>query len=160
MTDIKESGLNSAVITLVFVLIAVVWGLWLIFKRDLMSADLLKVVSYFVGVVVTLMIVLWITTSFLPWWGDRLVVNTQLQNEQLVVISEVFYPQGWEAALDGNPVEILEVNGVLRGVLLPAGTHELVLEFNPADIRTGSILTWGSLILIVIMLAIGIVRKK
>ena len=58
---------------------------------------------------------------------------------RLLVASEVYYPAGWTASLDGEPVPIHRVNYLLRGVHVPAGEHELVMRFEPSADRIG---TW------------------
>lgn len=67
----------EAIITLFLIVVGLVWGFWLIFKRDLMQNQLGKLLSYFVGVVVTLLLVMWLASQFLPWWAVKLVQNTQ-----------------------------------------------------------------------------------
>jgi hypothetical protein len=53
----------------------------------------------------------------------------------LLVISEVYYQPGWNATLNGEPVDIHRVNYVLDGIVVPAGSHELVLRFDPPIFR-------------------------
>ena len=48
-----------------------------------------------------------------------------------LVLSEVYYPAGWKATLDGKPVDIHPANYVLRGIQIPAGEHKLELVFAP-----------------------------
>lgn len=67
----------EALIIFSLIIIALVWGFWLIFKRDLMQNQLGKLLSYFLGVVITLLIVMWLVPRFLPWWAVQLVKNTQ-----------------------------------------------------------------------------------
>lgn len=67
----------EALVVLFLILIAIAWAFWLIFKRDLIGINLGKLLSYFAGVILTLLIVLWITSRFLPWWAVRLVRDTQ-----------------------------------------------------------------------------------
>ena len=56
---------------------------------------------------------------------------------RLFVASEVYYPAGWTAYLDGEEVPIRRVNYLLRGVHVPAGEHTLVMRFEPASHRYG-----------------------
>ena len=60
---------------------------------------------------------------------------------RLFVASEIYYPAGWTAYLDGEEVPIHRVNYLLRGVHVPAGEHELVMRFEPTVDRVG---TWIS----------------
>jgi hypothetical protein len=56
---------------------------------------------------------------------------------RLFVASEVYYPAGWTAYLDGEEVPIHRVDYLLRGVHVPAGEHTLVMRFEPAAHRYG-----------------------
>jgi LysM repeat protein len=91
----------EAIVVLFLILIAIVWAFWLIFKRDLIGINLGKLLSYFVGVILTLLIVLWITSRFLPWWAVRLVRDTQqspnaqeLQNVSADLINQIIAGPG------------------------------------------------------------------
>lgn len=73
-----------------------------------------------------------------------------------VALSEMYYPVGWKAFLNGEEVPIYAVNYLLRGVHLEAGTHELRLSFNPSSHRLGSTLSWGFNLLILALFAAGL----
>ena len=60
---------------------------------------------------------------------------------RLFVASEIYYPAGWNAYLDGEPVPIHRVNYLLRGVHVPAGEHTLTMRFEPASDRIGTYIT-------------------
>ncbi|MDM8005338.1 MAG: YfhO family protein [Phycisphaerae bacterium] len=57
----------------------------------------------------------------------------------LVVLCDMIYP-GWRAYVDGRPADILRVNGIFRGVAVPAGQHSVAFRFEPASLRNGLIL--------------------
>jgi len=67
----------GALIVLFFVAFAIAWAFWLIFKLNLSNINLGKLLSYFAGVILTLLVILWITSQFLPWWAVRLVRGTR-----------------------------------------------------------------------------------
>lgn len=58
----------------------------------------------------------------------------------VVVFSEI-YADGWTVTVDGKPAELLRTNHALRGVAVPAGTHEIAMHFQPHSLRTGLILS-------------------
>jgi hypothetical protein len=61
--------------------------------------------------------------------------------KQLAVFSEIYYPAGWNCYIDGKkPVQTLRVNYLLRGVVVPAGKHDIVWKFEPLSVQTGSTL--------------------
>ncbi|MCC5927196.1 MAG: hypothetical protein JJU41_11620 [Bacteroidetes bacterium] len=49
-----------------------------------------------------------------------------------LVLSEMFYPGGWNARINGEPVEIIRTNFALRGVEVPAGNHEIEFYYSPS----------------------------
>ncbi len=61
----------------------------------------------------------------------------QTEAPRLFVASEVYYPAGWNAYLDGEQVPIHRVNYLLRGVHVPEGEHTLVMRFEPSADRYG-----------------------
>ncbi len=83
---------------------------------------------------------------------QRIELTARLRSPGLVVISDMYYP-GWTVTVDGRPAEILRTNRAMRGVVLPAGTHQLIFCYNPVSFRIGMALTLlglGTLIMLVI----------
>lgn len=48
-----------------------------------------------------------------------------------LIFSEIWYPPGWKAMLNGEEIDIIRTNYVLRGFEIPAGEHELVMRMEP-----------------------------
>jgi hypothetical protein len=72
---------------------------------------------------------------------------TQSDHAALLVLSEVFYP-GWVAYVDDQPASLLRVNYALRGVPLASGAHRVRLQFHPASVRYGAIMSLAGLCLL------------
>ena len=67
------------------------------------------------------------------------------------MFSEIYYPAGWKAYIDGAETEILCADYLLRALNVPAGKHEIIFEFEPESFVEGdriSMATSGILILV------------
>lgn len=82
-------------------------------------------------------------------YGPREIAWTlETDARRLLVISEVYYPDGWTARLDGEEVPIHRVDYLLRGVVVPEGQHELVMRFDPASHGLGVWVSWIATLLV------------
>ncbi len=54
----------------------------------------------------------------------------------VAVFSEVYYPHGWYASIDGEPVDILRIDYILRGLVIPQGKHTIEFVFDPKSLHT------------------------
>ena len=73
--------------------------------------------------------------------------------EQLVVFSEIYYPAGWTAKIDGKEVEHIRVNYVLRGLKIPAGKHTVEFNVNDSTYQKGyTIAKIGSWLIILLLI--------
>jgi hypothetical protein len=82
--------------------------------------------------------------------ANRLTYRYNLDNEKLAVFSEIHYPMGWIAMIDGQEIEHIRVNYVLRGALLPKGNHEVVFEYRPKMYQAGYTIDLISSVLILL----------
>lgn len=71
-------------------------------------------------------------------------LETSRSTPGFLVLSEIYYPKGWQLTVDGEPAEIYKTNYVLRGMKVPAGEHTLRMEFNPKSYIWGGRIAWGS----------------
>ncbi|RAU81546.1 YfhO family protein [Pontibacter arcticus] len=74
------------------------------------------------------------------------------REDGLVVFSEIYYPAGWQAYLDGNPVEHIRANYILRAMQVPAGKHTIEFKFEPQSYTLGNTVSLISSILLVLVL--------
>src|SRR5690606_30363644 len=78
------------------------------------------------------------TISLVSQRPNELVYNYTSTTDQLVVFSEIYYPHGWKAYIDGEEIPHFQANYVLRAMMVPAGNHTVTFKFEPDVIRKGS----------------------
>jgi hypothetical protein len=76
---------------------------------------------------------------------DRLELAVEAKADSILVVSDTDYP-GWVALLDGVEIPILRANITFRAVAVPAGSHQVVMRFQPASARNGLIGTALSMV--------------
>lgn len=77
-------------------------------------------------------------------------------NEGFAVFSEMYYKNGWNAYIDGKLQEHFRVDYALRGLPIPAGKHTIEFKFEPSVVKTGSMISLISFIMILVLLGFGI----
>ena len=86
--------------------------------------------------------------------GSSYKVNSQ--SGGLLVLSEVHYPVGWKATVDGEEVPLVRVNYILSGLKVPAGAHDVQLTFKPEGWGTAKMLSRAGSLLLAALLGLSI----
>ena len=96
---------------------------------------------------------------------DYLTYSSNTNEEGLAVFSEVWYGpnKGWQAYIDGEAVDHIRVNYILRALRLPAGNHTIEFKFEPKLFARGKMLSllFSSIIILGFLgyLAFGIYKR-
>ena len=85
----------------------------------------------------------------------RYEVNNTSAEAQPVVFSEIYYPEGWICRIDGNEVDAARVNYVLRGAMVPAGTHTVEWSFEPKVWEKGTTISYAGSALLFALLGLA-----
>jgi hypothetical protein len=72
------------------------------------------------------------------------------------VFSEVYYGEGWQAYMNGKPMDHQQVNYVLRGLPVPPGSNVIEFRFEPQVVKTGSKMALGTSILWILLMGTGL----
>ncbi len=86
---------------------------------------------------------------------NHLVYESQSNQEAFAVFSEMYYPKGWQAFINGEPVNHVQVDYTLRGLSIPKGKHQIEFKFEPQVIKTGSRISLAGHVLFLILLLFG-----
>jgi hypothetical protein len=86
----------------------------------------------------------------------QLRYESQSSADGLAVFSEIYYP-GWEATIDGKPVEPIRADYILRALEIPAGSHTVEFTFRPKPYIVGNKITSISSWLVLLVLIGSIV---
>jgi hypothetical protein len=95
------------------------------------------------------------TLTLTKFDNDTLIYETGGSKPRFAVFSEIYYPKGWNAYIDGKKTDYVNANYVLRGLLLPAGQHRIEFIFEPESVKTGNTLMYVSSILITLVVLVG-----
>lgn len=91
-------------------------------------------------------------TSYAP---NRLDYTTALAEPRVAVFSEIYYPHDWHLYCDGEELPIGRVNYTLRAALIPAGEHNIRMEFKPSALTTDK---WSmACVILLLLISMGLV---
>jgi hypothetical protein len=78
----------------------------------------------------------------------------------LLIVSEIYYPAGWTATIDGAATPILQANHCLRAVVVPGGAHTIEMKFASKGYRTGRMLNRAGGFVLLALAAFGIFLRR
>jgi hypothetical protein len=82
--------------------------------------------------------------------AHRLEIAVEVARPSLLVVNDTMLA-GWSALVDGGPAPLVEVNGLVRGVWLPApGVHRVTMRYVPPGLAAG-----GAISLAALLVALG-----
>ncbi|MCR5645161.1 MAG: YfhO family protein [Bacteroidales bacterium] len=94
---------------------------------------------------------------------NKLTYSFNSPGDRLVVFSEIWSDSGWKMYVDGQEHPILRANYLLRAALIPAGEHQIVMQYAPKIWKIGNTIQLISSSLLIIGLIIAIIfsfKKK
>jgi hypothetical protein len=76
--------------------------------------------------------------------NDEIEYTADCRSPQFAVFSEIYYPYGWNAYIDGKKTEYTRANYILRGISVPAGKHTIKFIFEPSSYKKGITISYIS----------------
>lgn len=84
--------------------------------------------------------------------NDKIDYSFHSTTPQFAVFSEVYYPLGWDAFIDGQKADYVKTDYVLRGMYIPAGDHEIEFRFEPKSYSIGRTISIIANLLVMLVL--------
>ena len=93
-------------------------------------------------------------TSYAP---NELRYHYSTSTARTGIFSEVYYPDGWVATVDGVPLELFRADWIFRAANLPAGEHDIVMRFEPKVYSVGEKVSRASSVVLFILLVLSLI---
>lgn len=91
--------------------------------------------------------------DFVSYKPNELEYKYRAEGDRLVVFSEIYYPAGWKCYIDGRESTCFRTNYVLRGMIVPGGTHQIRFAFEPSSYITGNRVSLASSVVLILLMA-------
>jgi len=76
------------------------------------------------------------TAKITNFRSDRVTAQADSPADDRLILTDLMYP-GWQVTVDGAPAQPLTIDGMLRGVHGPAGSHTVVWSYHPRSFYWG-----------------------
>lgn len=90
----------------------------------------------------------------------RIKLKASVASPALMVLSEIYYPAGWKAFVNGAETKIFKTNYILRSIFLQPGDQEIEFVYAPNSFRLGIIISSITLLLLILMLIFALKKRK
>jgi len=88
---------------------------------------------------------------------NQITAKIETEEPTFVNFSQCHYP-GWKAYVDGKETDLYMVNGVIMGMEVPKGTHEISFSFEPLSYAIGAAISGGTVI--ILLIGLGVTKRK
>lgn len=90
---------------------------------------------------------------------EHLRYESNSNQDGFAVFSEMYYPFGWKATIDGVEQPHFNVNYILRGMTIPKGKHLIEFTFDPSVVNFGGKIQLISFLVLMGLIILGIRRQ-
>ncbi len=100
------------------------------------------------------------TVSIASYEAHRILMNVEAPGNNFLVVSEMHYPPGWKATIDGKPAEIIQTNYLLRGLVIPPGKHTVEMTYVSEGFDTAKYTSLGLNLVMFALIGFGFMRER
>lgn len=98
--------------------------------------------------------------SLINYKPNHLIYEAECKTKGLAVFSEIYFKDGWNAYIDGEKVDYVRANYILRALETPQGNHKIEFKFEPQGFKVGNWVNIFSFLILVITIAVLIIRNQ
>ena len=99
------------------------------------------------------------TLAFRTYHPDEVTLDVTAGAAAILVLADSFDP-GWTVRVDGQKRPLRAVNGILRGVAIPAGSHQVEFTYQPASLRNGLVVSGAAVLVVAALVAEVLFRRR
>lgn len=101
------------------------------------------------------------SVNLVEYATKKITYSSNAPVEAPLIFSEIWYPAGWVCRIDGKEVDAFRANYFLRGVMVPAGQHNIEWSFEPSSYSKAVTINWiGSILVLAVMLVVFALSLK
>jgi hypothetical protein len=86
----------------------------------------------------------------------NITLVAEASGNNLLYLSEVYYPAGWKAYVDGQQAEIFKTNYTFRSIVVPKGKHKIEFKFEPETYYSGKGIAMGTNFVLIALFAVAV----
>lgn len=90
---------------------------------------------------------------------NYLKYESKSTDNRLAVFSQIYYPYGWQAYIDGKKVDHIRADYALRAMVVPAGQHSIEFRFEPKTLKTGKMISLIGSFLVLLLIAFAVYQE-
>ncbi len=97
------------------------------------------------------------TIQLASYKPNELIYNFNSSKDELVVFSEIWTSKGWTMWIDGKESPLIRADYILRAAVVPAGSHEIMMRYEPKIWKVGNAIQFVSSLILILGLFAAIV---
>jgi hypothetical protein len=101
-----------------------------------------------------------VSVRIVSYKAHSITLETYCEETSVLVLSEVYYPVGWRAFIDGIGTEIHKTNYILRSVVVPEGSHTVEFRFEPKSYEMGYLISNASWAIALLLWIVGLIKEQ
>ncbi|MGE5352131.1 MAG: YfhO family protein, partial [Acidobacteriota bacterium] len=91
---------------------------------------------------------------------EHITIQAKATGNNFLFLGDAYYPNGWEAYIDGKETRIYRTNHAFRGIVVPEGTHKVEFIFAPVSFKVSQIISLSLSSLVILGIILGLILNK